>query len=1553
MKHLRRFLSVFLVAAMLVPSVLPQASAHEQERAAQNVHPFYGTEQLIQDAVEDLREQGETMTEAPVDHQLIKDVEQAGEKTYNEVKTAIVTRLQNNLGSGEIDVSDLNLSKHTLEKVMGEVLTENYLTNAIRSMTYSTQGGKVGKIDFTASEGYKAAMGAIDEEFPEKLTQLGDAMSGLLEKLPQQLEEYLKHVHIRNDVQLFGAADAPAACQRHKVSGAQVLGDLSADRVLTVKDVALVRDAIEKGTNDKAADLNRDGKVDQKDLDMLRQVIVDEGKSGYVDMVRPNFEWSLKYDFTARDKNGMPLDLMNHPEDAQKIANGGLLYAPNPQHGNAMEIQQGILPDISWQLEKVSFFCDECGQEIVYQRDASNPQNPINAALDQMVTRYNVYGKMVNISQTPGKEQWVPDMDPQTGMPKTELVPITEKQPTGPDRMLFTQISMASYADDTFNGVDVDPMTGLPVGLYMDDNGQNNDNSLQMLNYYYSMFSTFNADHADYYGVSSEYWTSKNSEADPLAALKSLCNIGPDVPVPPAVLGQLVQMIPQAFMAYVMYYGDMLLDMKGQAKAVVDALPAGATTVQKLLVLHDWVAENSVFDMGAMMDLSSSEGNPDTDPIQMTAFGALLSDQLMMSAQPGKPKYGGCICLGYASAYNLLLQDIVYPQAYKNSDGSWKTPEEVRNNGVGGDFCDFGQVMFYSNTENSSIAGEGFGGGFFNNVHYYNMVRVPEAPQTGGTKENPRTGDWFFVDVCYDDIYIECMMQYRAETEGAIHHDFFLASPLSMNKIWGESVDYISNLHDGVEFVTKTDRQGRPVPFPKDHEQYNPDKPDHPMHKTVKAPNEVGSDNTCYQDSWFSGAVSKINHDGTNWYYTDADNTTFGFLDNIKEDRDGNYSFDFSQMAKHDVKTGIHAVRADINKQPKLNARPMSAPDYWDAPKKEESNGLAGMNKPKEFKDDPHDVILVDFGTGDGKFIQENAMLKEAVKRHYNYTDQFPGLTIGVGLYQGKLYFNLGNQIFAYDLKSNKVELIKTYGTVNAATDGRKYTASSYYIDPKGQAETVLTVENNPLASLTIRPMYIPVMQEVTLPNGQTTQVFQKMQPMPMMYMDIGTNYSFTAAFEGTDNEANMQTLYTQEAHNYNGEYNHVLNRNMPADKQDSNNNSEFLWCANVRDSLPMSYVRPDGRLPENGSCAGQDSGHDYEYDLKEGMYICKKCGLHAQNIVVENEDYDIILHHQPANYRGEGLGAQQNNGPKTIVPVNDVREAAILVGGEVKKNKVELGDILVEVVPKDGTISSKVVGVQYQDYSGKTYEVTQKNKDGMYVISKPKDFGVMKISLKTVTEFHVNVNFTPAEKGTATINKPIAKPGQRVEVKLTPKIPYGVKNISVTAKVKDRVVDVPFDFEENAKVLCFDMPSGSVTVNVELQEMFDIVNKNPNLVSVSTKEAPAGERIQVVPVTGQKLAELKVINNKTKAPVELDENNFFTMPAASVTISAVAQVKAAADNEQVMSVQPEVQPQADSDPADVVPDSDEEPVHEDAVLNDTASVKGIEETDPENEPQA
>ena len=103
-------------------------------------------------------------------------------------------------------------------------------------------------------------------------------------------------------------------------------------------------------------------------------------------------------------------------------------------------------------------------------------------------------------------------------------------------------------------------------------------------------------------------------------------------------------------MSYVMNYGEALKGIRDAGLAQVAKLGDSADYVTKLLILHDWISQVAEFDMGSMGDITGGGNN---DPIQMTAFGALLGGEI-----GAKGVEYGCICLGYASAFNYMVQNL-------------------------------------------------------------------------------------------------------------------------------------------------------------------------------------------------------------------------------------------------------------------------------------------------------------------------------------------------------------------------------------------------------------------------------------------------------------------------------------------------------------------------------------------------------------------------------------------------------------------------------------------------------------------------------------------------------------------------------------------------------------------------------------------------------------------------------------------------------------------------------------------------------------------------------
>ena len=1518
-----------ITASATTPEIVPGLTAVQaSEVSAETLHPFTSTEALIRDAIEELRAMDITQVINEPDKALVNAVEKSAEMSYDAVKATIATDLKGELSDGCIDVSKFGLSKENMSKLMAEILDENYLYNAVEDLRYTTVNNKVTKVSFDVTEGYAAAMDALEQE----LNKLDVEIS--VDPTAEAAHDH-EEGSISGHSQLLNA-NPNAACTMHTVS-AQVIGDFNNDDSFNVGDVVALRNQIVNEEAEAIADINGDGEINVADVIALRNAIVNEVElttgSGIV-----NYTWVEAQDYTPKfrtNEQGQFLDSEgNVTEDYTKaITNGGLIY--NPQDGS---ISEGILADVYYKLTEVSFHCSACGQDVVIMDNPETEEDEMaNFSMTQDIwINLNTYETIAcNVGETP---------TPAAGETLED------------DYLLYTDMQIGFYVDDTYGpliGPDGNPVldqNGNWIPAYvmdaqgnpiLDANGNvqvigmytsaPQDNGAAEVAYYYSVLSAFNADKANYFGVSTDYWTSKNTEANPMAALKVLCNLDPNQDIPPAQMIQLVQMLPQAFMAYVYYYGGELLAMRDAAVAAVKKLPSNATDIHKMLVLHDWLAENAVFDMGSMLNVTGTGGN--NDPIQMTTFGALLSNQL--TTIQNADYYGG-ICLAYAAAYTYLVQ-AAFPEIY-TQNGKWCTPAQV--DAKGGDIVDFNQVMFYADTAETSIAGEGFGGGAFNNVHYFNAVKIKNAP-TSNNADDKMVGNWFYVDACYNDIYVECISQYRVEGEGAVNHSYFLVSPQTMGKMWADSIDYIDSLYDGYVYQVETDRQGNIVPsdnLPTDHKDYDPN---HPEYEKVETSNETKNDNTCYEDSWFSGAVSKIYNDGTNWYYVDSGSNSSTYSSMINDD--GSIDIDQDQMGENGLNMSqmMHSNRVDVEKQDKMKSRPMSAPDYWvdEEDDNQQNNGYGSLDM--ETKSDPHATVIFDYGTGktstNGNVSND---LKAAVEEDFIYNDQYPGLTHSIAMVNGTIYFNLGNQVWS--LKKNSgwngnswsASKFREYNAVSASSDGRAFKGSSYTLDESG---TALSVKNPPIAAMASHDAYTPLYNYVDaegqvvldyqgnpsdvymqkLQSGQMTQEqmqaaivgrqFVTMYANPTVTVNLATNYSYTSAFTDRMNDEQKQaSVYTKAAINYNPDYTQGISDDS------ENDNSEFLWCANIRETTAQADWASKTIGTDTVSCTAKNDGHSYSYNRTEKAYLCNNCGLHAYNLANQPTNGKIVLHgNTDSGISQDFIDQNQQQGgdqlSTTTTPVSPLREGA-----------TTQSEVIVIVTPNSGYgLPSVTYTVEGGNGRSKEVAMTLNSSDRTYTGTITKDSEcslIVSAELKKV----VNVTVNNAEHGEVAVLTTVKVPGEQqgangagvyqIKEGETGHAPT-TDNLTISVK-PDEGYEVKSVKVNNADVAAsngnytYELNNQNITVAVEFAEKFDITVEKAEhgKVEADVKNAFKGDIVTLTVTPDAEYTETLTVtygqnNTAVTTTKGADGKYTFEMPAGDVKVTATFATKVYAVN--------------------------------------------------------
>lgn len=1052
------------------------------------------------------------------------------------------------------------------------------------------------------------------------------------------------------------------------------------------------------------------------------------------------------------------------------------------------------------------------------------------------------------------------------------------------------------------------------------------------------------------------FWTSKGvqkqgedgSITGTMGAIKILCSIDPNDDVPPTTMAFMLNMLPQAFMSYVMNYGEALKAIRNAGLAQVAKLGDSADYVTKLLILHDWISQVAEFDMGSMGDITGGGNN---DPIQTTAFGALLGGEI-----GAKGVEYGCICLGYAAAFNYMVQNLPDNKSiYKNDDGSWKTPDEVGDNAV----VDFAQILYYCDTSDTSVAGNAFGGGMFNNVHYFNAVKVNKL-QGDSKSATMTTGEanknWYYVDVCYDDVNTECMAQTRVENAGDLRHVNFLVSPSGLEGRYSKYYDYIDSLYDGYTYTKNKE------PDKNDDGSYvmNNGKP-HYSYTKADNKNETRYTDTCYEDTWFTSICSPIYFDNNYFYYVDT-TTNQNLYNNMRRQQSENGNNGNSGSGSSGNNSQMQQFMKKMQNQgpDTLEARPRNANYYI---RKEDSSSSGGFSMSSFTKtDDPFDIILMyynDLKKTSSNFNDDDSNAEVLAKAGTIYKIDssaadsnlntecladaaakriYPALVHSTALYDGKLYFNVNNAIYRMDPTSGKVEEVKEYNTVyggikltkdkdgNMVPDTHFPGMSMVIMDSAQDTSSVQylgTFMNHPLAGLTLRDSYsfaTTTQQGQTVITGINTTKDQ-------LVVSVGTNLSNTYK-ELVDGKAEVKTdasgtsyanrkSYKTESWNYNPSY----NQNMGS-SDEKNKNEEFMWCANLVETMPMSDMVSDlssgattnvsveawcdtpaytqDRTTKYGLTKGEKKyadgalpkGHTWALDELEtksvgnNVYLCSDC-----HTATESVPHTVTL---PEAVQGVTL---------TLGTTNNTYIKDDTVTLTVEKE----GTDIVTVTAKNGDTDVALTEVQEAAQDEAAAQATTEKAKTVYTFTMPDDDVTISVT-KAAKTYAVKV--ADANKDTLKITSPEADldkvaEGTSVTVVATPKDGYTLTADGVVVTYGDNQTLKATPDTEKANTYTFAMPAGDATVSAAFEEVkkYNVTvagTVENGTVGVEPKTAAAKDvvTVTVTPNTNFKYTDGSLKATYTDGGTKKEINDFkavdgkentytFEMPAADVTVSA------------------------------------------------------------------
>lgn len=1581
-KNLQRFGASVLAAAMVAQSVaLPAAaettkidssvaqsvaaSAASAASAVQSLPKFTSTADLIKQTAQTLAAQGEVHELEQDDAKLEATAQSKAGMSLAALENALADAMYANAAAGKINTEAYGLNKDEMASVMAATIKTYHLSSAVTDLGYETNAaGVVTAVTFTGSSGMTSAMESMTNSDDEVIAQQADsyAQAYVAENSDTFAASAAADGHTYGEPKWYWNDTNPEDGHTHTWKE-------TPDGYWTKTDDGWAYTAVYTCEKDDAYQ-KVEGTV-TKDTTEAKPGAA--GKTVYSASV-PADKSPVKKEYkepTTRTDDIAALPCQNHA--VPKDADGNFVATFNwemkkvegkleADYSNAQlfydsetgKISAGAPVTIDWECTSVTFKCAVCGEEIKTQPVMTMP---VSVVVDQ-----NDNSVYINVGGTP-------TLDTTSGGTGVTLVSAMkdgnwydmQNNPVDASKVNFTYQSGDNKGKNSLLLYD-----SQKTAVYVDDQGNQVTNtydvSTAQMNYYYFQLSQFNQDEAEYFGVVAPFWTSKGvqkqgedgSITGTMGAIKILCSIDPNDDVPPTTMAFMLNMLPQAFMSYVMNYGEALKAIRDAGLAQVAKL-GDADYVTKLLILHDWISQVAEFDMGSMGDITGGGNN---DPIQTTAFGALLGGEI-----GAKGVEYGCICLGYAAAFNYMVQNLPDNKSiYKNDDGSWKTPDEVGDNAV----VDFAQILYYCDTSDTSVAGNAFGGGMFNNVHYFNAVKVNKL-QGDSNSATMTTGDpnknWYYVDVCYDDVNTECMAQTRVENAGDLRHVNFLVSPSGLEGRYSKYYDYIDSLYDGYTYTKNknpdVDDDGNVV--------LNNGKP-HYSYTKAENKNETRYTDTCYEDTWFTSICSPIYFDNNYFYYVDT-TTNQNLYNNMRRQQSENGNNGNSGSGSSGNNSQMQQFMKKMQNQgpDTLEARPRNANYYI---RKEDSSSRPGGFSMSSFTktDDPFDIILMyynDLKETSSNFNDDDSNAKvlaeagtiykidtSAKDKHAKVENNlntecladaaakriYPALVHSTALYDGKLYFNVNNAIYRMDPTTGAVEEVKEYNTVYGGIkltkdkDGNKvpdthFPGMSMVIMDSAQDTSSVkylgTFMNHPLAGLTLRDSYsfaTTTQQGQTVITGINTTKDQ-------LVVSVGTNLSNTYK-ELVDGKAEVKTdasgtsyanrkSYKTESWNYNPSY----NQNMGS-SDEKNKNEEFMWCANLVETMPMSDMVSDlssgatsdvsveawcdtpaytqARTTKYGLTKGEKvyadgalpKGHTWALDELEtksvgnNVYLCSDC-----HTATESVPHTVTLPNAV-----EGVTLTLGTTSKTYI-----KDDTVTLTVEKK------GTDIVTVTAKNGDTDVALTEVQEAAQDEAAAQATTEKAKTVYTFTMPD--GDVTISVTKAAKTY-EVKVADANKDTLKITSPEADldkvaEGTSVTVVATPKDGYTLTADGVVVTYGDNQTLKATPDTEKANTYTFAMPAGDATVSAAFEEVkkYNVTvagTVENGTVGVEPKTAAAKDvvTVTVTPNTNFKYTDGSLKATYTDGGTKKEINDFkavdgkentytFTMPAADVTVSA------------------------------------------------------------------
>ena len=414
----------------------------------------------------------------------------------------------------------------------------------------------------------------------------------------------------------------------------------------------------------------------------------------------------------------------------------------------------------------------------------------------------------------------------------------------------------------TTTEVEMDPMVTLAAEELAENAqvyGLSEEQSQELLGMYSQYLQLYEAN-ADVFGVQVPYNTTRDTNANPIGSLLDVAGVPADAAQAGYVGYDVLSGIIQLYILGTQFAVDEENGFKDEIIAgrneALEAIKDADSDMQEYLILNDWLADNCQFNMAYIMEqmvepepaenqlytyayqcmynmiynqvydgtynaLVDAYGEDKAKAIATSQADAYMVDvqedggsgeqQAASTAEAIVGMWGSnqvgvfvgkkAVCFGYATVYAYLVQ-CAHPEIY-TEDGkdidtasNWKSYTklnyELDGNGDpvkddNGDYkwstkaaaiADYVKIIFDADV---TMFGQDSG---FGEAHYWNAVNLD--------------GEWYYVDPCYVDIYIECMNRDRVETDGNLNHLYFMFSDDSCREMYEDNYEEIRTLYEGI-----------------------------------------------------------------------------------------------------------------------------------------------------------------------------------------------------------------------------------------------------------------------------------------------------------------------------------------------------------------------------------------------------------------------------------------------------------------------------------------------------------------------------------------------------------------------------------------------------------------------------------------------------------------------------------------------------------------------------------------------------------------------------------